>query len=309
MNGNRNSKANRERIWKDLKSWTKNVDIFKKRLLIFPINDSLHWTVCIVCNPGRLVRRYSKEVIEKKNNLELKQKQVVEERKKEHWAMLDATSPLANQTGVAPLSLMSLLNGNAVVDDKPEIISSAEQTIRAKQATVTTDTPPAETKTDDGVWQCDFCTTQYATFDLAFEHESTCDENIDRCMIHFDSGKHFKLHYSTDVLGNIRKYLNAAAAEYESTHPGVIFATKNMPGFSAAVPQQDNAKDCGVYMLEMAERMMRNPPQIDSEFIKRRGASRNNFFGSNSFTKDDIVQKRDDMHQLIQRLRRGETSL
>ena len=98
-------------------------------------------------------------------------------------------------------------------------------------------------------------------------------------------------------------------AEYESTHPGLIFTTKNMPGFSAAVPQQDNAKDCGVYMLEMAERMMRNTPQVDSEFVKTKGASKNNFFGSNSFNKDVIVQKREDILQLVQRLRREETSL
>jgi len=312
LNGNRNSKANRDRIWKDLKSWTKNVDIFKKRLLVFPINDSLHWTLCIVCNPGRLVRRCSKEAIEKKENLELKQKQAVEEKKKKRWAVLDATSPLASQTGVAPLSLMPLLNGDngdgCPVQPESSQIPHVDQTVRAEQTPVTTDTPTretiVETKKDSAQWQCDFCSRKYETFDLALEHESTCDENIDWCMIHFDSGKHFRLHKSTEVLGNIRKYLNAAAAaEYESTHPGLTFTTKNMPGFSAAVPQQDNAKDCGVYMLEMAERMMRNTPQIDSEFVKTKGASKNNFFGSNSFNKDVIVQKRDDIHQLIQRLR------
>eukprot|EP00984_Skeletonema_dohrnii_P028820 scaffold18969_cov205-Skeletonema_dohrnii-CCMP3373.AAC.1 len=338
LNGNRNSKANRDRIWKDLKSWTKNVDIFKKRLLVFPINDSLHWTVCIVCNPGRLIRRYSKEVIEKKQNLELKQQQAVEERKRERRVRLeelDASSPLANQTGVAPLSLTPILDGSGCVqpesghdvvgvDDKPETIQSIEQAKPTEQSTLVTDTPAARkcillakieaaaNKKKEVQWMCEYCGEagpRYETFDLALEHESTCDENIDWCMIHFDSGKHFKLHKSTEVLGNIRKYLNAAAADYESTHPGVIFTTKNMPGFSAAVPQQDNAKDCGVYMLEMAERMMRNTPQIDNEFVKKKGASKNNFFGSNSFNKDVIVQKRDDIHQLIQRLRRGETSL
>lgn len=321
MNGNRNSKANRDRIWKDLKSWTKNVDIFKKRLLVFPINDALHWTVCIVCHPGRLIRRYSKEVMEKKANLDLKQNQAAEERKKRHWAKVDSNSPLANQTGVAPLSLKPILNYDACPAQpisyhdlvancvEPQTRPFVDQKVlAAEQSTTTTDTPAAEAKKDDeNQWQCDYCCKKYETFDLALEHESICDENIDWCMIHFDSGKHFKLHKSTEILGNIRKYLNAAAAEYESTHPGVLFTTKNMPGFSAAVPQQDNAKDCGVYMLEMAERMMRNTPQIDSVFVKKKGASKNNFFGSNSFSKDVIVQKRDDIHQLIRRLCRGVT--
>lgn len=287
---------------------------------MFPINDALHWTVCIVCNPGRLFRRYSKEFTEKKQNLELMQQQVVEEQKQRRWAKLDSSSPLADQTGVAPLSLTQILNGDAcpvqpksddVVDGaKPETMTSVEGAIPAEQSTLTTETPAAEAKKGGEVqWQCDYCEKKYDTFHLALEHERICDDNIDWCMIHFDSGKHFKLHKSTEVLGNIRKYLNAAAAEYESTHPGVILTTKNMPGFSAAVPQQDNAKDCGVYMLEMAERMMRNTPQIDSDFVKKKGATKNNFFGSNTFNKDVIVQKRDDILQLIQRLRRGETCL
>ena len=258
--------------------------------------------------------------MEKKTNLELKQHQAAEESKKIHWAKVDSNSPLANQMGVAPLSLIPILNRDACpvqpISYRDVVAGFVEQETRtpvaqvlaAEQSTVTADTPAAEAKKDNEVqWQCDHCCKKYETFELALEHESICDENIDWCMIHFDSGKHFKLHKSTEVLGNIRKYLNAAAAEYESTHPGVIFTTKNMPGFSAAVPQQDNAKDCGVYMLEMAERMMRNTPQIDNAFVKRKGASKNNFFGNNSFSKDVIVQKRDDIHQLIQRLRRGET--
>lgn len=321
LNGNRNSKANRERIWKDLKSWTKTVDIFKKRLLVFPINDALHWTVCIVCNPGRLVRRYSKEFSEMKKNLELKNIQalgdIMGEMKKATWAKLDATSPYASQAGVEPLSLLPLMNGDdhdvqpesskndiAMTDNNPQSELSQQN-----EQSATTNTTPEESKPN--LWACDFCKSgHYGTFDLALEHESMCDENINWCMIHFDSGKHFKLHKSTEILGNIRKYLNAYyEAEYEPTHPGLVFTTKNMPGFSATVPQQDNAKDCGVYMLEMAERMMRNTPEVDCEFVKRKGTSKNNFFGSNSFSKDVIVQKREDILQLIQRLRREETSL
>ena len=284
MNGNRNTKANRESIWKDLKSWTKQVDIFKKRLLVFPINESLHWTVCIVCHPGRFIRRYLNECVEKKKSIEMKQKQAL-------LATLDSSSPLADDAGIAPLSLLPILNGNRPIDTEiAREVLPVELTADGKKAVS---------------WQCDYCPIRFETYDIALEHESICDGNIDWCMIHFDSGKHFKLHKSTEILGNVRKYLNAAAAEYESVSVPV-FTTKNMPGFSAAVPQQDNAKDCGVYMLEMAERMMRNPPEIDNEFVKKKGASKN-FFGNNSFSKDVIAQKREDILQLIQRLRREET--
>ena len=35
-------------------SWTakKNIDIFKKRFIFIPINESLHWSLCVVVNPG-----------------------------------------------------------------------------------------------------------------------------------------------------------------------------------------------------------------------------------------------------------------
>merc|ERR1719464_2179367 len=92
-------------------------------------------------------------------------------------------------------------------------------------------------------------------------------------MIHFDSGKHFRLHKTLEMTSNIRKYLNAYYDfEYASSHPGLgSFTAKNMPGFSAAVPQQDNTKDCGLYMLENAERMLRACPTIDHDFVQTRG--------------------------------------
>jgi hypothetical protein len=37
-----------------VKSWTAktNIDIFKKRLIFVPINKDLHWSLCIIVNPG-----------------------------------------------------------------------------------------------------------------------------------------------------------------------------------------------------------------------------------------------------------------
>ena len=35
-----------------LAKWTKNVNIFDKKLLIIPINSALHWSLAIITNPG-----------------------------------------------------------------------------------------------------------------------------------------------------------------------------------------------------------------------------------------------------------------
>eukprot|EP00698_Gefionella_okellyi_P012576 TRINITY_DN3397_c0_g1_i5.p1 TRINITY_DN3397_c0_g1~~TRINITY_DN3397_c0_g1_i5.p1 ORF type:complete len:505 (+),score=57.50 TRINITY_DN3397_c0_g1_i5:93-1607(+) len=36
-------------------SWVKDVNIFKKRFFLIPINDALHWSLLIVMNPGTLI--------------------------------------------------------------------------------------------------------------------------------------------------------------------------------------------------------------------------------------------------------------
>ena len=40
-----------------VKTWTekKNINIFEKRLIFIPINENLHWTLCVVVNPGAII--------------------------------------------------------------------------------------------------------------------------------------------------------------------------------------------------------------------------------------------------------------
>ena len=184
---------------------------------------------------------------------------------------------------------------------------SKEASINESSAGTTPPNNPAKKPTR---WMCDFCNEAiFNDYDKACEHEKTCDKNTDWCIVHFDSGKHFKLHKTTEITGNIRKYLNAYyEAEYASTHPGITsFNTKNMPSFTATgLPQQDNTKDCGVFMLENAEKMLRATPTIDYEFVnKTKGITKQKFFGDNDYDKTVIEKKRDDILQLAQTMIRG----
>ena len=54
----------RRMLWKRLQRWTVGVDLMSRDFLVIPINDSLHWSVAIVCNPGALAKQ-RKEVNEK----------------------------------------------------------------------------------------------------------------------------------------------------------------------------------------------------------------------------------------------------
>lgn len=46
-----------------VKSWTakKNIDIFEKRLIFIPINKTLHWSLCVVVNPGAIIPQLDDE--------------------------------------------------------------------------------------------------------------------------------------------------------------------------------------------------------------------------------------------------------
>ena len=358
----RNSKLARTKIWSDLKSWTKNTDIFKKKLLVFPINEHLHWTVVFVCHPGRLIRRCAKGLPRGKKGTAIN----VDEKVVAAKSVTQVVNPSVNTATMNPNAETSnnnqkiaepimaqvvgtgttIINSNTKVSNSTvvsgcdnesqrdisynnsnketgqkvgnnnsqsdtfnnsymgtdsELVAMAEATFRAMvtgkdvdtdndgqgndnqkdatdnikanvntvAATDAEDKPKITTltaneskvvKNDESAsndsasppptkstkWQCDFCKkAEFVDYDEACEHEKICEKNIDWCMIHFDSGKHFKLHKTTEITGNIRKYLNAYyEAEYASTHPGISSITmKNMPSFTATgLPQQDNTK-------------------------------------------------------------------
>ncbi|KAL7463624.1 hypothetical protein ACHAXS_004012 [Conticribra weissflogii] len=156
-------------------------------------------------------------------------------------------------------------------------------------------------------WKCDFCNEKvFAEFEDAEAHEKICDKNIDWCMIHFDSGKHFKLHSTRTIFEDIRKYLFAFyEGEYIESHPDMPSIThERMPGWSVPVPVQDNAKDCGVYMLHIIEKLLTDTPRVDRDFVCEKSV-REKYFGKNMFGKDVIESKRGDILQLVHKLRTG----
>ena len=42
-------------------SWTanKNINVFKKRLIFVPVNADLHWSLCVVVNPGLIASNHA----------------------------------------------------------------------------------------------------------------------------------------------------------------------------------------------------------------------------------------------------------
>lgn len=46
-------------------SWTKNkkINVFEKKLIFIPINDGLHWSLCVVVNPGHVANNFNRDFL------------------------------------------------------------------------------------------------------------------------------------------------------------------------------------------------------------------------------------------------------
>jgi len=60
------TKTKAEQEYERVKSWTKKIDIFEKRMLIIPICEESHWYLVIVCNPGHVLSQSREKDFEKK---------------------------------------------------------------------------------------------------------------------------------------------------------------------------------------------------------------------------------------------------
>uniref|UniRef100_A0A7S2UME4 Ubiquitin-like protease family profile domain-containing protein n=1 Tax=Attheya septentrionalis TaxID=420275 RepID=A0A7S2UME4_9STRA len=145
------------------------------------------------------------------------------------------------------------------------------------------------------------------------------------CMIHFDSGKTFGLHRTINIFRHVRKYLTAcyeSSSEYSTltskehnsqndnasapvtNEKDFCFDSKTLPGISPnELPQQTNTKDCGVYMLEIIDRILEHPPDISPKCIQKKGRIHiPAIHKENWFTEERTNQKRCDMLSLIDNL-------
>jgi Ulp1 family protease len=43
-------------------SWTRNkkkiIDVFEKKFIFVPVNSDLHWSLCVVVNPGHILKAH-----------------------------------------------------------------------------------------------------------------------------------------------------------------------------------------------------------------------------------------------------------
>ena len=324
----KDTKAARKKLYQDVKGWTKGVDIFQKRFLIFPINYDLHWTFVLAANPGDVLKVIPPPPAPKKKKAtEAEQAPVPALVGTEVEAIaIDTASAGAVVDGNADVGSRETSDGGEERSSAPQLLnndagkegSSVAEVPSSKGRILEVDAAESEAvvrplnqhcpEMDGASSGTQGTTTAPADIECvsaaavpAASKES--DSSLAPCLIHFDSGRHFKLHRSATIFKHIRKYL---AACYEATkaeeYPQCHITAKTLPGIAPPIPQQDNAKDCGVYTLEFIERVLANPPNIDNEFIERKGVVKDGPFGNNWFAAAAIGQKRSDLTRLIREL-------
>ena len=322
----KDTKVSRKQLYQDVKGWTKGIDIFKKRFLIFPINYDLHWTFVLAANAGDVLKVIPPPPAPRKKKAA--EHAPAETSTTVHVDAIVVDDKPVDGTGVAVVDVSSVEMCSGVQEtasaldvaltgidageggEDAALIAAGEDQMQIDivEVEVALDTPPLNQKGPEldrtsiapAPIECDIVT---ASSDAA----EKSDPSLAPCLIHFDSGRHFKLHRSATIFKHIRKYL---AACYEATkaeeYPLCNINARTMPGLSPPIPQQENAKDCGVYTLEFIERVLADPPNIDANFIERKGVVKDGPFGADWFGKDTISQKRVNMTRLIRELERRE---
>jgi len=71
-NDKNDTKTKAEKCYDQVKGWTKKIDIFEKRMLIFPICEESHWYLVIVCNPGHVLSQSREKDFEAKRSYQQK---------------------------------------------------------------------------------------------------------------------------------------------------------------------------------------------------------------------------------------------
>ena len=159
------------------------------------------------------------------------------------------------------------------------------------------------------------------------------------CILHLDSGKSFRLHHSIHIFNRLRNWLDherkqqlqgnnnkingnngTAVGSIKSTNKRTRkgrkqlqqrqqqYAGSYIPGFSPVVPQQPNETDCGVYMLEMIDRLVGSPVQITETFLASK-ARLESPFSKTWFDARDCLRKRTEIRTLISEAAQAETEV
>ncbi|KAG9088693.1 hypothetical protein FRC06_001909, partial [Ceratobasidium sp. 370] len=286
--------------YNSVKKWTSKIDLFKKRFIIVPINEHLHWYLAIICFPEHVLRapapqpppqptrktRSSNAGTTKNDEPRASPESDMLNAEQNSIVDVDAGSPM-EQGQMEVDSYLADRSQSMVLEDveMATVPPEAGVNMNAKPA-ASAATPPILDMTGD---------------DLASEDQDNA--NAQKCWILiFDSlrGKHNR------TVRILREYLQAEARERhgklvetkDSTLSGGLVEDKHLP-----VPEQPNWCDCGVYLLHYVEAFVANPLELLAlPAPKRKSSPEEVARYDRLWQKEKVVEKRADFREQVTKL-------
>ncbi|QRW00667.1 Ulp1 protease family, carboxy-terminal catalytic domain protein [Ceratobasidium sp. AG-Ba] len=279
--------------YNSVKKWTSKIDLFKKKFIIVPINEHLHWYLAIIFLPEHALSapppqpapqptrktRSSNAGVTKDDEVEASQESDVPATERNSVVDLDVSSPkelgrMEIDTDLANRSQQSMtLRDTEMVD---VTTNEDEKPVERPQ------TPVLDVEAED------------------FEVESQNKINGQKCWILiFDSlkGKHAR------TIRILREYIQAEAQERhgklietkDARLSGGFIEDKHLP-----VPEQPNWCDCGVYLLHYVEAFVANPLEIIAlPGLRRKSPPEEAARYKELWRTEDVIEKRSTFRKQI----------
>ena len=259
-----------------LKKWTKNVKIFDKDFLIFPIIKESHWFLTIVCYP-KSVYFAQKKIDPNLPELEepvIKSDEPVAKEEDEKSTVNDEVKPDAEEDDDETEIEIEEVKPYTGQDDTPEVIVETPSVKEEKPSVKDVKPPVSEWPKPCIIWM----------------------DSLGDC------------HSAKKSLSSpIRDFL---AAEWKACY-GFEMSFKNRPitvcpsvllkDLTPTVPKQNNSIDCGLFVLEYVEQFLKRPDELGNKwYIESKKTNCKDKFGKDKwFEPESVKGRRQEIRTLI----------
>ncbi|KAI8454411.1 hypothetical protein BY996DRAFT_2239148 [Phakopsora pachyrhizi] len=241
------TKSKQKLAYDGVRKWTKGLDVFKKKYLIIPINEHLHWYFMIVLNPGKLLDQN----------------------------MLPTTPARPNPTIYQPRSLRSQKFNNSEIEGPKMTPNSKVRDFDTNQksrffvqsSVELLDGVEGEARgfVADHHISDDTPTTALQQMDIDDQEDGNIISEASPIFLTLDSLGNPHRPQSQLV---IRYLINEAQDKLNTNLPESILKSINVRKVN--VPAQPNYCDCGLYLIHAFKRFFENPQKMDPTKNKKK---------------------------------------
>ncbi|CCF45325.1 sentrin-specific protease [Colletotrichum higginsianum] len=273
-------KAGRGINYEGVKSWTTKIDLFSFDYIVVPVNESAHWYLAIVCNPGKLLRTTDAQPGGEKLEPAEKSADKTNEESKAQSAGEGSIATVGKK--VEQMSLEEAeTEGRSRQEDRPKQEGQPEQEPQPKQEEKKTEEagpkPPSNKlrlprkNAGTPARKQDPTEARVITLDsLGVGHSPTC--------------------------GNLKSYLVREAKDKRGMDlepPGTFGMT------AKGIPEQEDHASCGAFLLGYMREFLKDPDGVVAKLVRKEAPSWDiTSPAMRSELRNIIIEKRKEQNEL-----------